>query len=116
MYESKNQPMLSRAEFYKRILYHVLIAVLVIAVSVLIGVFGFMYLESMPWHDAYLHATLLLGGHGTLTAPQSVAGKLFVGFYGLYAGLVFVAVLGITFAPVAHRILHKFHLDEEDLD
>jgi uncharacterized membrane protein YeaQ/YmgE (transglycosylase-associated protein family) len=40
---------------------------------------------------------------------QAIAG------YALFSGLVFIAVMGITLAPVAHRTLHKFHLDEGDL-
>ena len=114
MYESISEPMLSRRQFYQRLMYHVFIAIVVVAVSVFIGMLGFMYFENMAWHDAYLHAALLLGGHGALTTPQSISGKLFVGFYGLYAGLIFVAALGITFAPVAHRILHRLHLDDDD--
>lgn len=114
VYESISQPLLSRWQFYQRLMYHVFIAMAVITVSVFVGMLGFMFFEGMAWHDAYLHAALLLGGHGALTAPQSISGKLFVGFYGLYAGLIFVAALGIIFAPVAHRVLHKLHLDEDE--
>lgn len=114
MYESISEPILSRWQFYQRLMYHVFIAVVVISVSVFIGMLGFIFFEDMSWHDAYLYAALLLGGQGAVTPPQSISGKLFVGFYGLYAGLVFVAALGIIFAPVAHRILHRLHLDEDD--
>ncbi len=43
--------------------------------------------------------------------PQTVAGKLFAGFYALYAGLVFIVTAGLLFAPVLHRLLHRFHWD-----
>ena len=68
----------------------------------------------MSWHDAFLHAVFLLGGMGAISVPVTIAGKLFLGFYGLYAGLVFVAVLGIVFTLVAHRIMHRFHLDTDN--
>jgi hypothetical protein len=31
----------------------------------------------------------------------------------LYAGLVFIVTAGIALAPMLHRMLHKFHWNEE---
>lgn len=114
MYESKDQPLLTRGQFYWRLLLHVLIALLVVIGSMLLGMVGFVYLEQMHWHDAFLHAVFMLGGLGALTIPVSVSGKIFLSIYSLYVGLVFAAALGIMFAPVAHRILHTFHLDADN--
>jgi hypothetical protein len=55
----------------------------------------------------------LLGGMGPVNPPQTDVGKLFAGFYALYAGLVFIVMAGLVFAPVFHRLLHKFHWDED---
>jgi hypothetical protein len=41
-----------------------------------------------------------------------VRGKLFAGLYALYSGMVFLVVVGIVVAPVFHRILHRFHLED----
>lgn len=114
MYESKDQPLLSRVQFYSRLLQHVLIAILVIIGSMLLGMLGFVYLEQMHWHDAFLHSLFMLGGLGALSIPASVSGKIFLSIYSLYVGLVFAAALGIMFAPIAHRILHTFHLDTDN--
>ena len=38
-----------------------------------------------------------------------------VGVYALFAGLVFLMVVGIVFAPIVHRILHVFHLEPSPL-
>ena len=113
MYESKDQPLLSRSQFYWRLLLHALLAILVIMGSMLLGMLGFVYLEQMQWHEAFLHALFMLGGLGALTIPVSVSGKIFLSIYSLYVGLVFATALGIMFAPVAHRILHTFHLDTD---
>lgn len=43
--------------------------------------------------------------------PDSLSGKLFIGLFGLYANLFFLASVSFLCAPVVHRILHKFHLD-----
>ena len=114
MYESKNEPLLGRVQFYWRLLSHALIATLVVIGSLVIGVFGFVYFEQMLWHDALLHAVFLLGGLGALSMPASMSGKVFLAVYGLYASLVFVTALGIVFAPIAHRIAHSFHVDAQD--
>ena len=113
MYESKDQPLLSKSQFYWRLLLHALIAVLVIIGSMLLGMVGFVYLEQVYWHEAFLHALFMLGGLGALTIPVSVSGKIFLSLYSLYVGLIFATALGIIFAPVAHRILHTFHLDTD---
>jgi hypothetical protein len=41
-------------------------------------------------------------------------GKLFAGVYALYAGLVVLVAAGILMAPVFHRFLHRFHLEQEE--
>jgi hypothetical protein len=32
----------------------------------------------------------------------------------LYSGLAVLAIVGIMFAPVIHRFLHRFHADTAD--
>jgi len=32
----------------------------------------------------------------------------------LFCGLLFITVAGIRFAPIAHRLLHKFHPETEE--
>jgi hypothetical protein len=49
------------------------------------------------------------------TNPISTdAGKWFASFYALVSGVVFITTIGIIIAPVAHRVFHKFHLEEEN--
>jgi hypothetical protein len=48
---------------------------------------------------------------GPVNPPITNAGKLFAGLYSLYCGLVVILVAGIILSPVAHRFLHKFHLE-----
>ena len=38
-------------------------------------------------------------------------GKVFAGIYALYSGLVVILIAGLLFAPFAHRLLHRFHLE-----
>ena len=62
--------------------------------------------------DAFLNAAMLMGGMGPVDAPRTDGGKLFAGVYALYAGLVFLVGAGLIFAPVVHRVLHKFHWEQ----
>jgi hypothetical protein len=55
---------------------------------------------------------MLLGGMGPVGEIHSTAGKLFATVFALFAGIVFLATVTILFAPVIHRFLHKFHLEE----
>ena len=93
---------------------HACVALVVIALSLFAGMIGYRHYEHMSWLDAFLNSAILLGGMGPVkTDGLSEPGKLFAGIYALYAGLVFIAVMGIMLAPVVHRVLHRFHWAEE---
>lgn len=66
-------------------------------------------LEHLAWRDAFLNAAMLLGGMGPIDAPRTDGGKLFLGCYALYAGLVVSIAAGLILTPVLHRVLHRFH-------
>ena len=109
MYEGHHHPPLSTGRFIRRVVFHSVFAVVLLAGSLLSGMAGYMYFEGLAWRDAFLNAAMLLGGMGPVYAPRTDGGKLFAGWYALYAGLIFLFVAGLLFAPVLHRILHKFH-------
>lgn len=113
LYESRHKPPISRRRFLLRMLAHVAASQLLVALSLLIGMWGYGHYEGMGWRDAFLNSAMLLGGMGPVkTEGLSDAGKLFAGLYALYAGLVLIVVLGIMLAPVIHRVLHLFHWQE----
>ncbi|QKV56582.1 MAG: hypothetical protein HT580_04540 [Dechloromonas sp.] len=111
MYESVKEAPLAWAAFVRRLLGHGAFALGLIAVSLVVGMFGYRWFEQLSWVDAFLNAAMLLGGMGPIHPPQTTAGKLFAGFYALYAGLAFLVTAGLLFTPVLHRLLHRFHWD-----
>ena len=78
-----------------------------------LGMFGYVSLEHLTMVDAFLNAAMLLGGMGPVDPPKTNGGKLFAGTYALYAGLVFLIGVGIVLAPIAHRLMHRLHIDED---
>jgi len=84
-----------------------------VVVSLGLGVLGYMLFEGLALVDAYLNASMILGGMGPVDLPKTVGGKIFAGSYALYSGLVFLIVSAVILAPLLHRILHRFHIDED---
>ncbi|HSV48573.1 MAG TPA: hypothetical protein VLJ58_22485 [Ramlibacter sp.] len=113
MYEPKAHPPIPHARFVRRVLHHLAIALALLLASLLLGMAGYVYFEQLPWRDAFLNAAMLLGGMGPVNAPRTDGGKLFAGLYALYAGLVFLVMAGLAIAPVVHRVLHKFHWEQD---
>jgi len=72
---------------------------------------GYHLFEHLSWLDAFTSAAMILSGMGPLEPLHTVTGKLFAGCYALFSGLLFITVAGIVLAPIAHRLLHKFHLE-----
>lgn len=113
-YEHKGQALLPRALFLRRLLGHVLLAATFMAVALAIGVLGYHLSEGFGWLDSLLNASMILGGMGPVDPVRSPAGKLFASFYALFSGVVFLGIAGIIVAPVAHRLLHRLHLEIQE--
>lgn len=114
MYEHRNMRPLPRPRFALRVAAHFGLASALVALSLLGGMWGYEHYERLGWRDAFLNAAMLLGGMGPVNAPRTDAGKLFAGFYALYAGLVFLIVAGLLLAPLVHRLLHRLHWDANE--
>ena len=109
MYESKKNAPLSRSLFLVRILRHLIAILVLLLVSLLLGITGYVIFEHLSLIDAFLNASMLLGGMGPVNMPVTAEGKLFAGLYALYSGLVFILSAAVIFTPILHRVLHKFH-------
>jgi hypothetical protein len=114
MFEHHKQPLLTPREFLLRELVYLFVAGLIIIGSLLLGVFGYHYLEGLPWVDSLVNASMILGGMGPVDVLHTVPGKIFASFYALYSGIIFLVSVGIILAPLYHRFLHRFHLDMEE--
>lgn len=113
MYESHTSRLLSTRQFINRLVQHGVVVALLVSVSLIVGMIGYVWLARLSWIDAFLNASMLLGGMGPVDPLPTDGAKIFAGLYALYSGLVFIASAGILVAPVAHRVLHRLHMDAE---
>jgi hypothetical protein len=113
MYEHRRQRLLSPAEFAKRVVGNLLLALFVVAVGLGIGVLGYHSLGELNWVESLLNASMILGGIGPVDTLHSTAAKIFASCYALFSGLAFIGVASLIVAPFAHRLLHRFHLDQK---
>jgi len=114
MFETRHEPLISRHAFLFRLFRNAAAAAGIVAFSWGLGIAGYHHFEGRSFVDAMLDSAMLLGGMGPVGELHTTAGKVFASFYALYCGLVLIVAVGILFAPVFHRFIHKFHLEEDE--
>jgi len=115
MFERRHEKLAPVSIFLRRMAESVVMAVILAAVALFIGIAGYHWLAGFGWIDSLLEASMILGGMGPVNPLTTNRAKMFASGYALFSGLVFIAVMGIVLAPITHRMLHKFHLAEEDM-
>ncbi len=113
MFEKTDHPLVPQHVFIKRLAWNFTLGLFMSAIALFIGMWGYHYFEGLAWDDAYVNAAMILSGMGPLDKPTTFYGKLFAGSYALFSGLFFLLIMGVIFLPVIHRLLHRFHLQEE---
>lgn len=112
-YERRREALISPAAFIRRLLRSGAVAGVVILLALLLGVLGYRLTEHLSWLDALLNASMILGGMGPVAELHTVAGKLFASFYALFSGVVFLGVASLLIAPLLHRLMHHFHVEQK---
>ena len=115
MFERRNQKLAPLSVFVRRMAVSAAMAGILIAVALLIGIMGYHHIAQFDWVDSILEASMILGGMGPVNPLVTTGAKMFAAGYALFSGLVFIAIMGIVVAPITHRMLHQFHIDDEDL-
>ena len=112
MFEKKHEKLAPLSVFIRRMANSVGMAGLLILAALSIGVSGYHWIAGFGWVDSLLEASMILGGMGPVNQLPTTGAKIFASAYALFSGLMFIGVMGIVLTPVAHRLLHKFHIDE----
>jgi hypothetical protein len=93
---------------------HVIGALALLLSTLAIGMAGYHWLEDQAWIDAYLNATMILGGMGPVSELHSTGGKFFALNLRALPGPRLRACHRRGPGSVLHRAVHRFHLDGEE--
>lgn len=116
-FENKKQKLAPKKVYYKRLWKNFFFGLFILAISLLIGVLGYKFtVPEFDWYDSILNASMILSGMGPIIDNNIVlthGAKLFASGYALFSGVIFIGVIGIIIAPIAHRFFHKINLDDK---
>ena len=112
-FEHVKKDVLPFPKFFNRFLKFTLYSAILLGFSIGVGVAGYHFFGDLPWLDSFYNASMILTGMGPIDDMTTTEGKLFASFYALYSGIAFLTTVAVFFAPLAHRFLHVFHLEDE---
>ena len=113
-FEGKQQPLLPQKHYISRLVWTILASIFIIVFFLMVGVVGYHITCGFSWIDSLLNASMILSGMGPVNLIENVGGKWFASLYALVSGVVFISSIGLMIAPVAHRLFHKFNLEESN--
>lgn len=117
-YERRTERLASRKVFLSRVAASALLGAGLMLLALAVGMLGYHALNRveppMTWLAAFHQAAMLLGEMGPVESLKGDGVVFFDGVYALLCGVMLIAAIGVTFAPVVHRLLHRFHLADRD--
>ncbi len=114
IFEHKSQPILPFQQFLFRVFRYFLFAMLLILISLGIGIVGYHLFADISWIDSLLNASMILTGMGPVDEMTTNSAKIFASIYALFSGIVFLSTVAVFFAPIAHRLMHLLHVNENE--
>jgi hypothetical protein len=108
------QKLASKSVLAARLGRNVGIGLLIVLMALIIGMMGYAWFGSMGLAQAFANAAMILSGMGPLDKLETPGGQIFEGIYALVCGLMFFAVAGLVLAPLLHRMLHRFHIEDTE--
>lgn len=111
-FERRHERLVPFRRFALRMGRAVLLWLALTLVGLAIGMAGYAASEGMNATDAFVNAAMILSGMGPVSELKTQGGKLFAGFYAIFSGLFVVVATGFVLAPILHRVLHSFHIEE----
>src|SRR4030095_13117069 len=111
-FERRSDKLAPVSIYLQRIIASLALAFVLILVGLSVGIAGYHLIAGFNFVDSLLEASMILGGMGPVRELPSDGAKLFASIYALFSGVIFIALMGIILSPVAHRVIHRFHINE----
>lgn len=111
--EKFTKELMRMEHFVLRVLRFYFLALLVFFIGLLPGIIGFYFIEGHSIMESMLNALSMLSGQAIEPAPITQTDRFFIAIYGLFLQSVFIISIGLIVTPFIHRILHKWHLEED---
>lgn len=115
-FEHRHQPVLPRHKWLQRVVKSIWLAMILVVAALALGVLGYHEIGGLDWIDAFLEASMILGGMGAIAPMHNDAIKFFAACYALFSGFVVITTTGVILAPWLHRLLHQFHAHHKPHD
>lgn len=112
--EKFTDKLISLDRFLLRIVRFLLHAFIIFLIGIIPGVLGFFLIESHAIPDAILNSVSMIGTQNLHIEPVSMLGKYFAAIYGLFLQAIFFIAIGMVVTPFVHRILHNWHIDDDE--
>lgn len=116
MFEHRSNPLLSPRRFAIRVARYLFYALVLVSISLAVGVWGYMRFGRLGFTDAFLNASMILGGMGPVDAMTTDGAKWFASLYALYSGIALLGSVAVFLAPVMHRMMHALHLEDTSME
>ena len=114
-FERRHDKLAPISIYVQRIVASLGLASLLILVGLSVGIIGYHFIAGFNFVDSLLEASMILGGMGPVRELPNDTAKVFASIYALFSGVIFIALMGIILSPIAHRVMHKFHIDDKDV-
>lgn len=88
-------------------------AAVIIAVALAVGIAGYAWFGGLGFWAAFANAAMILSGMGPLDRMETSGGMAFEGLYALLSGFVFFAAVGLFLLAPFHRLMRRFHLEDD---
>jgi hypothetical protein len=115
-WERRGHALLPMGAFLRRVAFNLFLGFGLVGASLVAGMWGYAHFEGMDRTQSFLNASMILSGMGPVDELHTHGGTIFAGWYAIYSGVAVLAIAGLVFAPLLHRLLHHFHADEQDLN
>lgn len=110
-FEPRHRKVISRLAFARRMTLAIGLWGVLTFGGLVIGMVGYAVTEGMGLADSFVNAAMILSGMGPVAELHTTTGKVFAGCYAILSGLIIVIGAGFVLAPIAHRVLHRFHVE-----